>query len=252
MSRELEGQVAIVTGASHGIGRAIALKFAAEAAKVVLAARKEKDLEALAGEIVNSGGAALAVACHMGKQEDVVRLVASAREKWQRIDIVVNNAATCPTYGPFIETTPEVWDKIMDVNLRGPFLLCCMAAAEMKERRRGRIINISSNEGLDPNPDIGAYSISKSALISMTKVLARDLGQYGVQVNCIAPGLIKTRFSEPLFTDPEKYRHYMNRIWLKRHGQPEEIAHMALFLASHRGDFITGQTIAVDGGETMV
>jgi dehydrogenase/reductase SDR family member 4 len=252
MNRDLEGQVAIVTGASHGIGRAIALKFAAEAAKVVLAARKEKDLEALAGEIVDSGGAALAVACHMGKQDDVVRLVASARKKWQRIDIVVNNAATCPTYGPFIETTPEVWDKIMDVNLRGPFLLCCMAAAEMKERRQGRIINISSNEGLDPNPHIGAYSISKSALISMTKVLARDLGQYGVQVNCIAPGLIKTRFSEPLFTDPEKYRHYMNRIWLKRHGKPEEIAHLALFLASHRGDFITGQTIAVDGGETMV
>ncbi|HVB81219.1 MAG TPA: glucose 1-dehydrogenase [Candidatus Binataceae bacterium] len=252
MSGDLEGQVAIVTGASHGIGRAIALKFAAAAAKVVLAARRETDLQVLAAEIADCGGTALAVGCHMGKQDDVARLVASAREKWQRIDIVVNNAATCPTYGPFIETTPEVWDKIMDVNLRGPFLLSRMAAAEMKERRRGRIINISSNEGLDPNPNLGAYSISKSALISMTKVLARDLGQYGIQVNCIAPGLIKTRFSEPLFTDPEKYEHYMKRIWLNRHGQPEEIAHMALFLASHLGDFITGQTIAVDGGETMV
>jgi dehydrogenase/reductase SDR family protein 4 len=252
MSGDLEGRVAIVTGASHGIGRAIALKFAAEASKVVLAARKEKDLEVLAGEIADSGGAALAVACHMGKQDDIARLVAITREKWQRIDIVVNNAATCPTYGAFIETTPEVWDKIMDVNLRGPFLLSRIAAAEMKERRQGRIINISSNEGLDSNPNLGAYSISKAALISMTKVLARDLGQHGIQVNCIAPGLIKTRFSEPLFTDPEKYEHYMKRIWLNRHGQPEEIAHMALFLASHRGDFITGQTIAVDGGETMV
>ena len=135
-----------------------------------------------------------------------------SRGEVQRIDIVVNNAATCPTYGPFIETTPEVWDKIMDVNLRGPFLLSRIAAAEMKERRQGRIINISSNEGLDPNPNLGAYSISKAALISMTKVLARDLGQHGIQVNCIAPGLIKTRFSQPLFSDPEKYEHYMKRI----------------------------------------
>ncbi len=252
MSKDLEGQVAIVTGASHGIGRAIALSFAAAGAKVALAARREKDLEAAARELSSAGGAALVVPCHMGKQDDVVRLVAAVRAQWGRIDIVVNNAATCPTYGPFIETTAEVWDKIMDVNLRGPFLLCRMAAAEMKERRQGRIINIASNEALDPNPNIGAYSISKAALVSMTKVLARDLGQYGVQVNCIAPGLVKTRFSEPLFTNPEKYQHYMDRIWLRRHGEPEEIAHTALFLASYRGAFITGQTIAVDGGETMV
>ena len=252
MEKELDGQIAIVTGASHGIGRAIALSFANAGARLALAARKTEDLETVAREIAQAGSEAIAVRCHMGNEDDVKRLVATVHERWTHIDIVVNNAATCPTYGPFIETTPEVWDKIMNVNLRGPFLLSCLAAQGMKERRRGRIINISSNEALDPNPNLGAYSISKAALVSMTKVLARDLGKYGVQVNCITPGLIKTRFSEPLFTDPEKYEHYMNRIFLGRHGEPEEIAHMALLLASHRGDFITGQTIAIDGGETMV
>jgi dehydrogenase/reductase SDR family member 4 len=251
MDRDLEGRIAIVTGASHGIGRAIALGLAAAGARTALAARKEEDLEAVALEISDGGGEAIAVPCHMGKEEDIRRLVAVARARFGKIDIVVNNAATCPTYGPFIETTPAVWDKIMDVNLRGPFLLSCLVAADMKERRGGRIINISSNEALDPNPDLGAYSISKAALISMTKVLARDLGRYGIQVNCITPGLIKTRFSEPLFSDPKKYQHYLDRIFLGRHGEPEEIAHMAVFLASHRGDFITGQTIAIDGGETM-
>jgi len=251
MDKDLDGRIAIVTGASHGIGRAIALNLAAAGARVALAARKEQDLEAVAREIGDSGGEALAVQCHMGKEEDIRRLVKAAGARFGEIDIVVNNAATCPTYGPFIETTPVLWDKIMDVNLRGPFLLSCLVATGMKERRSGRIINISSNEALDPNPNLGAYSISKAALISMTKVLARDLGKYGIQVNCITPGLIKTRFSEPLFSDPQKYQHYLNRIFLGRPGEPEEIAHMALFLASHRGDFITGQTIAIDGGETM-
>jgi len=251
MERELDGQIAIVTGASHGIGRAIASSFAGAGARVALAARKTEDLEALAREIAQSGGDAIAVRCHMGNEQDVKLLVERVIERYGRIDIVVNNAATCPTYGPFVDTTLEVWDKIMSVNLRGPFLLSTMAAQGMKERGRGRIINISSNEALDPNPNLGAYSISKAALVSMTKVMARDLGKYGIQVNCITPGLIKTRFSEPLFEDPEKYRHYMNRIVLGRHGEPEEIAYMALLLASHRGDFITGQTIAIDGGETM-
>jgi dehydrogenase/reductase SDR family member 4 len=251
MSKDLDSQTAIVTGASHGIGRAIALSMAAAGARVVLAARKEHDLETVAREIRDNGGEALAARCHMGKEEDVRGLVTAAAAKFGKIDILVNNAATCPTYGPFIETTVDVWDKVMDVNLRGPFLLSCLAAAGMKERRCGRIINISSNEALDPNPNLGAYSISKAALISMTKVLARDLGKYGIQVNCITPGLVKTRFSEPLFSDPQKYKHYLDRIFLGRHGEPEEIAHMALFLASHRGDFITGQTIAIDGGETM-
>jgi len=251
MDRELDGQVAIVTGASHGIGRAIALSFAGAGARLALAARKPEGLEAVAREIADSGGDAIAIRCHMGSEEDVRRTVAAVHERWGQIDIVVNNAATCPTYGPFIETTLEVWDKIMNVNLRGPFLLSCLAVEGMKERRRGRIINISSNEALDPNPNLGAYSISKAALVSMTKVQARDLGKYGILVNCITPGLIKTRFSEPLFTDPQKYQHYISRIFLGRHGEPEEIAHMALLLASHRGDFITGQTIAIDGGETM-
>ena len=251
MNKDLHSQSAIVTGASHGIGRAIALSMAAAGARVVLAARKEHDLETVERDIRDNGGEAIVVRCHMGKEEDIRDLVTAATTKFDKIDILVNNAATCPSYGPFIETTVDVWDKVMDVNLRGPFLLSCLAAAGMKERRRGRIINISSNEALDPNPSLGAYSISKAALISMTKVLARDLGKYGVQVNCITPGLIKTRFSAPLFSDPEKYQHYMNRISLGRHGQPEEVAHMALFLASYRGDFISGQTIAIDGGETM-
>jgi NAD(P)-dependent dehydrogenase (short-subunit alcohol dehydrogenase family) len=248
---DLKDRVAVVTGASRGIGRAIAIGLSACGAKVALSSRKEADLKALAEEIAASGGESLVVPCHMGTQEDVERLVRTVEENWGGIDLVVNNAATSPYFGPFVETTLEAWDKIMDVNLRGPFLLSSLAAKGMKDRRRGKIINISSNESFDPSPEMGAYSISKAALNSMTQVLAKDLGPFGIQVNCIAPGLIETRFAQPLFEDQKLYRHYVGKTALKRHGQPEEIAEMVLFLASDGSDFITGQTYAVDGGETM-
>lgn len=251
MLYDLEGRVAIVTGASRGIGRATALGFAACGARVALASRKHEDLAEVAKEVARGPGESLVVPCHMGREDDVRSLVRSVLERWNVIDILVNNAATSPVSGPFTETSLDAWDKIMAVNLRGPFLLSCLVGRAMKARRSGRIINISSNEALDPNPQLGAYVISKSALIAMTKVLARDLGPFGVQVNCVAPGLVETKFSTPLFRDEEVYRGYIAKTALKRHGQPEEIAELVLFLASDAAAFITGQTIAIDGGETM-
>jgi NAD(P)-dependent dehydrogenase (short-subunit alcohol dehydrogenase family) len=248
---DLKGRVAVVTGASRGIGRAIATGLSACGAKVALSSRKEGDLKEVAVEIDRLGGESLVVPCHMGKQEDVERLAHTVEENWGGIDIVVNNAATSPYFGPFVETTLEAWDKTMAVNLRGPFLLSSLAAKGMKERGRGKIINISSNESLDPSPEMGAYSVSKAALNCMTKVLAKDLGPFGIQVNCVAPGLTETRFAQPLFEDEKIYQYYVGKTALKRHGQPEEIAEMVLFLASDGSGFITGQTYAVDGGETM-
>lgn len=251
MRNDLEGRVAIVTGASRGIGRATAVVLAAHGARVALASRKREDLDAVAKELAGGPGETLVVPCHMGREEDVRNLVRVVLERWNRVDVLVNNAATSPVSGPFTETSLDVWDKIMAVNLRGPFLLSSLVGRGMKERRSGHIINISSNEALDPSPDLGAYVISKSALISMTKVLARELGPFGVQVNCVAPGLVETKFATPLFRDEQVYRRYIAKTALKRHGQPEEVAELVLFLASAAAAFITGQTIAIDGGETM-
>ncbi|HIF09986.1 MAG TPA: glucose 1-dehydrogenase, partial [Sneathiellales bacterium] len=239
---DLKDRVAIVTGASRGIGRAIAIGLSACGAKVALSSRKEADLKQLAEEISASGGESLVVPCNMGKQEDVERLARTGEEKWGGADIVVNNAATSPYFGPFVETPLDAWDKTMDVNLRGPFLLSSLAAPGMKERGRGKIINISSNEGIDPSAELGAYSVSKAALIGMTKVLAKDLGPFGIQVNCVAPGLTKTDFARALFEDEKLYRYYVGKTALKRHGVPEEIAATVVFFASDESNFITGQT----------
>jgi NAD(P)-dependent dehydrogenase (short-subunit alcohol dehydrogenase family) len=247
----LNGKRALVTGASRGIGRAIALELAAAGARVALASRSQEALDGVAREVETAGGTALAVACHVGQREAVTALVARVADTWGGIDILVNNAATNPTMSPLVDLDQAAWDKIMQVNLTGPFLLCQRAVPLMIAGGGGSIINIASVAGLSPWPGLGAYGISKSGLIAMTKLLARELGASRVRVNAIAPGLIDTRFSAALMQTPSIYEGAVARTALGRHGVPADIVGAALFLASDASAYVTGQTLVVDGGSVM-
>ncbi len=250
MELDLTAQVALVTGGSRGIGRAIALGFARAGAKVVVASRKQAGVDAIAAEIQSLGGTALAVAAHVGDEQAIISLVRRAQEAFGRIDILVNNAATNPHFGPLLEATPAQWDKIMQVNLRGVFLLCQQVAPGMKDRHVGSIINIASIEGLHPSRLTGIYSVSKAALILLTQALAQELGPYGVRVNALAPGLIRTDFSQALWGTPTVAEAVTSRTPLGRLGEPEDIVGAALFLASSASAYINGAVLTVDGGLT--
>jgi NAD(P)-dependent dehydrogenase (short-subunit alcohol dehydrogenase family) len=244
----LAGRRALVTGASRGIGRAIALAFAAAGARVALASRRPEGLEAVAREIAAAGGEALAVACHVGRRAEVDALVDRVAGAWGGIDVLVNNAGTNPAMAPTTEVAESVWDKVLEVNLKGPFLLCRRVAPLMVAQRRGSIVNMSSVAGVEPFPLLGAYSVSKAGLDSLTKVLARELGPAGVRVNALAPGLIDTQFSAALMQSRAIYEGTVAKTPLRRHGVPDDVVGAALFLASDASSFVTGQVILVDGG----
>lgn len=250
---DLTGKVAVISGASRGIGEAIAHAYAGAGAKVVIGSRKEEGILA-AAERINERfpHSALGVAAHAGKQEDSVRLVQLAVETFGRIDIVVNNAATNPHFGRLIDAEPWQWDKIVEVNVKGAFWLCQAAALEMIKRGDGgKLINIASVAGLKPGPMMGIYSISKAAVIMMTRALAVELGPENIQVNAIAPGFVKTRFSSAIWQNDTLNDHVLAGTPAGRMAQPEEITGIALYLASHASDFATGAVFAVDGGYTL-
>lgn len=248
MNHDLAGKVALVTGASRGIGRAIALGFARAGARLVLASRKPAGVEAVADEIRELGGKALAVAAHVGEEQAITSLVEKSLAAYGRIDVLVNNAATNPHLGALLEATPAQWDKIMQVNLRGVFLLCRQVVPHMQRQGGGSIINMASIEGLRPSKVLGAYSISKAALILMTQALAVELGPDGIRVNALAPGLIRTDFSSALWQMPALAEAVTARTPLKRLGEPEDVVGAALFLASPASAYINGAVIPIDGG----
>ena len=247
----LAGLRTLVTGGSRGIGRAIALAFARAGARVALASRKQDALDAVAREIEADGGTALAVACHIGRRADIDRLVARVVEAWGGIDVLVNNAGANPAMARMVDLDEAVWDKILEVNLKGPFLLSQRVAPLMVAARRGTIINVSSVGGLNPFPGLGAYAVSKAGLNCLTKVLARELGPAGVRVNTLAPGLIETAFSAALFQSREIYDGSIALTALRRHGVPDDLVGTAVFLASDASAYVTGQTLVVDGGSIM-
>lgn len=248
----LRDKVAIVTGASRGIGEAIATAFAAAGARVAIAARKIEPLRAVADRIAGAGGQALAVAAHTGKAADVAALVRAAVERFGRVDVLVNNAATNPYFGPLLDVEDAAFDKTLEVNLKGYFCATREVARHLVERRAsGSIINVASVAGLRAAPMQGVYGMTKAAVISMTRTLAMELGAAGIRVNAIAPGLVETRFSAAIVQNEELRNHAVGRTPLGRHAQPNEIVGAALFLASDAASYVSGHTLVVDGGMTI-
>jgi len=244
----LQGRVAIVTGASRGIGRAIALRLAQSGASVVVCSRKLEGVEAVAAEINEQGGDALAIQAHVGHTPEVQALVEKTLERFGRIDITVNNAATNPHFGPLLSASEEQWDKVLDTNAKGVFRLCKAVAPHMEAQGNGKIINLVSIAGLRPSPGMGLYGLSKAVIIQLTQQLAVELGPSNIQVNAIAPGVVKTRFSQLLWETPGISERVLAHTPLGRFGEPEDVAGLALFLASSASDYVTGAVFVVDGG----
>jgi len=247
----LTGKVALITGASRGIGEAIARAYAQAGAKVVLVSRKQADLDATAERIRSAGGEALPLAAHAGDLAAITAAVQQAVATYGGIDILVNNAATNPHFGPILTAEESHWSKILDVNVVGYFRTAKVCAESMMARGGGKIINMASVAGLEPEYMMGVYSVSKAAVIMLTKVLAAELAPSNIQVNTIAPGFVKTKFSAVLRQDPQLLQAILKRIPQKRLAEPEEIAGMALYLASPASSFVTGATFSIDGGQSI-
>jgi NAD(P)-dependent dehydrogenase (short-subunit alcohol dehydrogenase family) len=248
---DLSGKVAMITGASRGIGEAIAVAYAQAGAKVVLTSRKQADLDGVAQRIREADGEALPLAAHSGDAVAVVAVVEKAISTYGGIDILVNNAATNPHFGPILTAEDSHWDKILDVNVKGYFRIAKACVESMKARGGGKIINMASVAGLEPEPMMGVYSVSKAAVLMLTKVLAAELAQFNIQVNAIAPGFVKTKFSAALWQNPQINQAIINTIPQKRMAEPEEIAGLAVYLASPSSSFVTGSTFSIDGGQLV-
>jgi NAD(P)-dependent dehydrogenase (short-subunit alcohol dehydrogenase family) len=247
----LTHKVALITGASRGIGEAIALAYAAAGAKVVLSSRKQEGLDVVAERIRAAGGEALAVAAHTGDGDAIAALVNRAVEVFGGVDILVNNAATNPHFGPILTSEESHWDKILDVNVKGYFRMVKACVAGMRVRGGGKIINMVSVAGKVPQPGMGIYCVSKAAVIMLTEVLAAELAPDNIQVNAIAPGFIKTRFSSAIWDNPVLHEKVIHSIPQRRLAAPEELTGIALYLAADASSFTTGATFVIDGGQLI-
>jgi NAD(P)-dependent dehydrogenase (short-subunit alcohol dehydrogenase family) len=249
-SFSLSGKVALVTGGSRGIGRAIAVGLTKFGADVAVTSRKLPDLEEVAAEIKGLGQRSMAVATHVGRMDEIKNLVPKVKDELGRIDILVNNAGTNPTMDPAINIEERAWDSIMNLNLKGLFFLSQAVARLMKEQGGGKIINVASVAGITPDI-LPVYSISKAGVIMATKVMAQQWAQYNIRVNAIAPGLVKTRFSEALWGNPDIAQAVMTRTPLQRVAEPDEMVGAVIFLASDASSYVTGHVLVVDGGSVI-
>jgi dehydrogenase/reductase SDR family member 4 len=248
----LDGKVAIITGASKGIGEAIAFAYVQAGAKVIINSRKQEAVDEVA-EALNAlntegGLSAIGVAGQVGNVADCQKIFDAAMSAFGRVDIIVNNAATNPVFGPVEQTDDRAFNKIMEVNVKAPFELAKLCLPVMKQNGGGAIVNISSIGGVSPENFLGIYSVSKAALISLTKVMAMEWGKYNIRANVICPGLIQTKFSEALWANDKILQHVLNNVPLNRVGQPDEISGLALFLASESAGYCTGGVFMADGG----
>jgi NAD(P)-dependent dehydrogenase (short-subunit alcohol dehydrogenase family) len=249
VSINLEGKVAIVTGASRGIGESIARAFAANGAKVVLASRKIEGVTAVAESI---GADAVAVAAHTGREEDCKKIVSTAVEKLGKVDVLVNNAATNPYFGPFLDADMGAWDKTFEVNLKGYYWMTREVTKHLLARQApGSIINMASVAGIVASPLQGIYAMTKAAVISMTKTFAYELAASKIRVNAIAPGFVDTRFAAAVLKNDVLLEEVLKITPMKRYAQPDEIAGAALYLASDSASYLTGQALVIDGGMTI-
>jgi NAD(P)-dependent dehydrogenase (short-subunit alcohol dehydrogenase family) len=245
---ELTGKVAVITGSSRGIGRAIAEEMARAGAKVVVSSRKAEACQPVADGINAAGGEAIVVPCHISDKAQLQGLVDQAVAKFGRLDILVCNAAVNPYFGPMAKMPDDAYDKVMNSNVRSNFWLCNMAAPHMVQAGGGSIIIVSSIGGTHGSPTIAVYDMSKAADSSLVRSLAVEWGPHGIRANCIAPGLIKTDFSKAFWQNEKLLKHVENGIPAKRIGLPEDMGGVAVFLASRAAAYLTGQTITVDGG----
>jgi NAD(P)-dependent dehydrogenase (short-subunit alcohol dehydrogenase family) len=248
---DMTGKVAVITGSTKGIGRAIAEEMARLGARVVISSRKADACEQVAAKLKAQGFEAMAVPCHVGRKADLQNLVDRTNQAWGPIDVLVCNAATNPVYGTTAEMTDEAWDKIMDTNVKGTFWLTNMVLPQMAEKGEGAVVLLSSIAGLRGNTTIGTYGVSKAAEVALARNLAVEWGPKGIRVNSIAPGLIRTDFAKALWEDPVRVKRAEDKTPLRRIGDPVDIAGLAVFLSTRASAYITGQVIVADGGETI-
>lgn len=247
----LTGKIALVTGASRGIGESIARLLAEQGAHVIVSSRKHDECQTVADAIVEAGGSAEALACHIGDMAQITHTFQAIRERHGKLDILVNNAAANPYFGHILDTPVEAFDKTVDVNLRGYFYMSVEGAKLMRDNGGGAIVNTASVNGLSPAEAQGVYSISKAAVISMTKAFAKECAPFNIRVNALLPGLTKTKFAGALFSNEGIYKQVVSGIPLRRHAEPDEMAGTVLYLVSAASSYVTGECVVVDGGLTV-
>ncbi len=247
----LENNVALITGSTKGIGKAIATRMAEQGAKVIISSRNQDACDEVAGEINAQGGQAIAVACNINYKEQLQNLVAKGQEAFGTINTLVCNAALNPYFGPSQDIPDEAFDKVMHANIGSVHRLCQLVIPGMADAGGGAVIIVSSIGGIKGTDSLGAYAISKAADMQIARNLAVEWGLKNVRVNCIAPGLIRTDFARALWENPEIYEATVSKYPLRRIGEPDEIAGAAVMLASKAGSFTTGQTLVIDGGGTI-
>lgn len=244
----LQGKVAVVTASTDGIGYAVAKRLGAEGANVVISSRKSKNVEAAVKKLKDCGYNVTGTVCHVAKAEDREKLLKEALDKFGGIDILVSNAAANPAVGPVLECPEDVWDKIFEVNVKSAFMLSKEVLPHLKKRGKGSIIYISSIAGYQPLDLLGAYSVSKTALLGLTKAAALDLAGDNIRVNCVAPGIVQTKFSSALYENETAREMTLSAIPMRRLAQPDDIAGVVAFLCSDDASYITGETVIVSGG----
>lgn len=247
---DLSGRIALVTGASRGIGQAIAELLAEQCAHVIISSRREEGCERVAQSIIADGGSAQAMVCNIGETGQIEDVFSRIRAQHGKLDILVNNAATNPYYGHILDTDPGAFQKTVDVNIRGYFFASVEAGNLMRDNGGGVILNTASINALKPMPMQGIYSITKAAVINMTRAFAKECAEFNIRCNALLPGLTKTKFAGALFEDEQLYRYAISAIPMKRHAEPQEMAGAALYLVSDASSYTTGETVVVDGGMT--
>lgn len=248
---DLTGKVALVTGASRGIGESIAKLLGEQGAHVIVSSRKIDDCQIVANTIITAGGSAEAIACHVGNMDDISNCFAHIKQVHGKLDILINNAATNPYFGDILDTDLGAYTKTVDVNIRGYFFMCVEGGKLMRDNGGGSIVNTASINALKPGPMQGIYSISKAAVVNMTQAFAKECGRHGIRVNALLPGLTKTKFAGALFSNEKMYESAIATIPMHRHAEPDEMAGTVLYLVSDASSYTTGECIVVDGGFTL-
>ena len=248
---DLTGKIALVTGASRGIGESIAILLAEQGAHVIVSSRKIDGCQTVADAIINAGGSAEAFACHVGSMDDIENIFKHIQTKYGKLDILVNNAAANPYFGDILDTDLAAYTKTVDVNIRGYFFMSVQAGRLMRENGGGAIVNTASVNAIQPGSLQGIYSITKAAVVNMTKAFAKECAVHSIRVNALLPGFTKTKFAGALFNNEDIYREAINQVPMQRHAEPNEMAGTVLYLVSDGSSYTNGECIVVDGGLTI-